>query len=49
MKFEKFEAMMSDARIYSPEEIEAQWQDYLYEQRIEAEEAAHLNSLQPVE
>ena len=49
MTYAQFEKMMAEARIYSPEEIEAQWQEYQYEQRIEAEETAHLNNLPPLE
>ena len=44
MDYDQFESTMQAAG-WSLDEIEAAWQDYLLEQRIEAEEVAHLNSL----
>ena len=45
----QFEEMLGRNGIADPEELAAQWNQYLIEQQIEREETEHLNSLGPID
>ena len=48
MDYDNFEREMQAAG-WSLDDIEAMWQEHEFQQEIEAEETAHLNSLGPVD
>jgi hypothetical protein len=49
MTYAQFEEMLGGKGIANPEEVDEQYNSYVLEQQIEAEETAHLNSLGPID